>query len=422
LRERLNNLLPHGSFIRNVGILTGGTIVSQFIIIATLPLLTRLYTPEEFGILSVYVSIMNVLVSVSCLRYNIAIPIPEKDSDGLALLIISITSAIFISIAIAVFIFFNKQFILKYLDQPQLEPYLWMIPVGTLLAASYDALQYWASRMKRFHIITRTRITRAAGAAATQLSIGFPNGSSFGLLAGQLVYSGLGNWGLLASLARNERTEWRNISFRRVIHQAKRNYKFPLFAAPEALLNTASIELPIILIAALAVGPEAGYLMLATRIMGMPMTLIGSSVAQVYLAEARVKQKDGSLSQFSRSTMWNLFKFGAPPLIVCGLLSPIIFPILFGNAWDRAGWLMAWMTPWFILQLVVSPVSVALHVLGKQVISTILQGLGLTLRVGAILIATKFQPAITSEAYAVSGVVFYLIYLFIVINAIEDRI
>ena len=421
LRERINALLPPGSFIRNVGLLTSGTLVAQFITVLTLPILTRFYTPEDFSMLAVYVSIINIIAAVASLRYNIAIPIPEKDADGFALLAASLISSFLICILIALLIYFNSKTILQIIREPQIEPYLWAIPLGAFFAASYDSLQYWASRMKRFDLITRTRMTRATGAAGTQLGVGFSSASPFGLVAGQMVYSALGIFGLFASLIRNDRTAWQDLSLRRVSDQARRNYRFPVYSAPESLLNAASVELPIILIAAFAAGPEAGFLMLAMRIMGMPMALIGSSVAQVFLADARMKQSEGSFASVSRSTMWDLFRFGAPPLLACGLLSPIIFPILFGHEWSRAGWLVLWMTPWFILQFIVSPVSIALHVLGKQVVATMLQGVGLVLRVGVILVAANLQPDISSEAYAISGALFYFIYLVTVINVIGAK-
>lgn len=419
MRQTLTRLMPAGSFARNVGLLTGGTAFAQGLTVLALPLLTRLYTPGDFSLLAVYASILGIISVVACLRYNIAVPIPQEDADGMALLATSLLSAMTISLLIAVLVLLIPQAITAALGQPRLEPYLWMLPVGIFFAASYDALQYWASRMKKFSVITYTRMTRAVGGTGTQLGIGFASPSPFGLIFGHMVYSGLGIVGLLANLIRNDRSVLRTLSPQRMSEQARRHYRFPAYSVPEALLNTASVELPIILIAALAAGPEAGFLMLAMRVMGMPMALIGSSVAQVYLAEARTKQKDGTLADFTRSTMSTLFRTGAPILLAAGVISPIAFPIVFGNEWERAGWLVAWMTPWFILQFVASPVSMVLHVLGKQLVATILQASGIIIRVGAVLTASTYWPSHVSEVYALSGALFYAAYIATLLSAID---
>jgi O-antigen/teichoic acid export membrane protein len=389
--------------------------------VLALPILTRLYQPEDFSLLAVYASTLGIVAAVACLRYNIAIPIPQDDADGIALLAVSLLSALAVSAVIAVPVLMVPQSISAVLGQPRLEPYLWMLPVGIFFAASYDVLQYWASRMKRFSLITYTRMTRALGGTGTQLGIGYTSTSPFGLICGHMVYSGLGIVGLLTDLVRNDRRLLRTLTTRRIFEQAKKNYRFPVYSVPEALLNTAAVELPIIIIAAFAVGPEAGFLMLAIRVMGMPMMLIGNSVGQVYLVEARTKQNEGTLTEFTRSTMWSLFRTGAPLLIAAGVIAPLVFPIIFGSEWERAGTLVAWMVPWFILQFVASPVSMILHILGQQHVATLLQATGLLIRVGTVLVASSYCPAHVSEVYALSSALFYAAYVFILIRIVATK-
>ena len=47
--KKLKALILKGNFYRNVSILVSGTAISLIVIVLTTPLLTRLYTPEEFG-------------------------------------------------------------------------------------------------------------------------------------------------------------------------------------------------------------------------------------------------------------------------------------------------------------------------------------------------------------------------------------
>lgn len=419
MRARLNAWMPQGSFLRNVSILTGGTIFAQGLMVLALPVLTRLYTPEDFNLLAVYVSVLGLVTVVSCLRYNIAIPLPEDDTDGMALLALSLISALVISLLCALPVLLAPEASAALLGQPVLTPYMWMIPLGILIASIYNALQYWASRKKRFGLVTKTRITRSVGGIGTQLGLGVGLMSPFGLLFGHMVYGGLGIFGLAKNILREDRRYLGNVDLQRLKSLAIAYQRFPVYSAPEGLFNTAGIQLPIILIAAQAAGPEAAFLLLAMRVMGVPMGLIGSSVAQVFLAEAADRLRNGTLGAFTRRTMWILFKTGAPPLVLVGVLSPFLFGLVFGAEWERAGLLVAWMTPWFVLQFVASPVSMIFHVAGRQLDAMLLQAGGFVFRTVTVVVAFVFEPAMASEIYAVSGFLFYAGYLIVLVRVLR---
>lgn len=411
MRTRLTNLMPPGSYLRNVSILTGGTIFAQGLMVLALPILTRLYTPEQFNLLAVYVALLGILGSVSCLRYNIAIPLPEDDANGIALVAVAILAALSISGLCAVPVIFAPEATATLLAQPGLQPYLWMVPIGVFIASVYDALQYWASRKRRFGLVTRTRMTRAVGGASTQLSIGAFSPSPFGLIFGHMIYGGLGLLGLARNMLKQDRAALRNLNTRRIVAEARRYRRFPLYSMPEALLNTAGIQMPIILIAAMAGGADAAFIMLAMTVLGAPMAFVGGSVAQVYLAESPARLRNGTLSSFTLNTMWTLAKTGGPLLFVVGAVSPFAFAAIFGREWEQAGWLVLWMTPWFILQFVASPVSMVLHVLERQDIALVLQAGGCVLRLVVVLVVGEVAPDYMSEAYAISGAVFYFAYV-----------
>lgn len=191
----------------------------------------------------------------------------------------------------------------------------------------------------------------------------------------------------------------------------KRYDRFPKYSTFEALCNSAAIHLPVIMIAALAAPKEAGYLMLATYVMQAPMALVGAAVGQVYLAGAANKHRQGLLGEFTAEVLGGLLKTGTGPLLAVGIVSPAVFGLIFGAGWERAGVLVAWMTPWFVLQFLSTPISMGLHVTGHQRLAFALQLFGLALRVSMVWLAVSLSPAHISEWYAVSGFLFYLLYL-----------
>lgn len=408
-------------FWRNIGILAGGTVFAQALMALALPVLTRVYSPEDFSLLAVYMGLLGIFTVVSCLRLNIAIPLPERDEDALNLTTLSLMAVVMFCLLLAGAVVFIPDIIISYLKQPNLRPYLWMIPAGVFVAAGYNALQYWATRKRRFGLVTRTRVTRAVGGIGTQLGFGVASPSPFGLLFGHFVYSGLGIIALLRSMWRFDRALFTSINRGALLRNLGIYRRFPLYSVPESLLNVAGIQVPILIIAAASAGPDAGFIMLAMRVMGLPMGLVGSSVAQVYLVDAPDKHRKGNLREFTLDTMQALFKVSVVPFIVVGGLSPFLFPLVFGEEWTRAGVIVAWMTPWFILQFVASPMSMILPVTGQLRTAVLLQGFGFFLRVGSILAIMSVNAPYLAEVYAISGAVFYGVYVMVILAVLRKE-
>ncbi|WP_303755785.1 lipopolysaccharide biosynthesis protein, partial [Acinetobacter baumannii] len=151
----------------------------------------------------------------------------------------------------------------------------------------------------------------------------------------------------------------------------------------EALANTSAIQLPLIIIASLMIGPEVGYLMLAMKIMTLPMGLLGSTISQVYYAQAAEKKQQGSLKEYTIDILIQLQRISC--LIPIGsLILYFLIPFLLGSKWYRTGEIILWMAPWFVLQFIASPISMGMHLQGKQKQMLILAVSGLLLRIGAI--------------------------------------
>lgn len=418
--ESLAAFVPKSAFARNVGILAGSTAFAQALMALSLPLLTRLYTPEDFSLLAVYMAALGMIAVVSCLRMNIAIPLPERDEDAMNLVALSLATAAVVSLLLTAPMMLAPGAVARMLGQPGMVPYLWMIPAGVMLASVYAALQYWASRRKRFKQVAVTHMTRAVGGAGAQVGLGLAHATPFGLIFGHMIYGGLGMIGLSRAMWRQDRALFGAVTFAAMRRNLSAYRRFPLYSVPEALFNTGGSQVPVLIVAAFAIDSEAGFLMLAMRVIGLPMGLIGRSVSQVYLAEAPQKLREGTLAPFTRAVMLTLFKVGGPPLIMMGLVSPLAFPIVFGQEWGRAGVVVAWLTPWFMLQFVSSPISIVLHVTGHLIAAMMLQLFGLVLRVGAVLGAAWYVNAWTTEIFALSSLLFYAIYISLILHIIAN--
>jgi O-antigen/teichoic acid export membrane protein len=407
-------------FYRSVGILVGGTAAAHAITTAALLVVTRLYSPDDFAVLAFLTATCSIISGAACLRFDVAIPVLEDDREAVNCLALALLFSAAIAIVLAVFAIATPDWVARLARKPEYVSYLWLVPIIVFNMGAYSSLQYWFVRRRRFSSVASNRIWQASTSAITQIVLGLAHFAPLGLLLGALVNWIAGGLGLGARYLRQDSATLSAISKPLMLKVFSDLKRFPLFSAPEALLNSASIYVPIVLISMLAIGPEAGYIILAMQVMQAPMALVGSAVSNVYISDAAAHLRANTLSEFTGKIFGRLLRTGIGPLVFAGFIAPATFGFIFGPQWLRAGELVSWMTPWFILQFLASPLSTSLLVTSSQVAAVLLQLFGFLLRVGAVLAAHFIAPAYLGEAYAVSGLVFYATYLAVVLAITMD--
>ena len=409
--------LRENHLARQLAILVSGTAFGHILTAAALPIMTHLYSPDQFSIVAVFNSILSIMAVAAALRYDIAIPLPDTDEDGANLMVLAICVAAAISLGIAVIVLFASSQIVAVIGRPQLAQFLWLLAPATFLAASASAFQGWYIRKKGFRLIALSRVGQSAAAITMQLAA-YPLKSALGLVLGAIVNVGGGALIMAPAWHIALRTAPWRITPSRMAQLARDYHRFPLYSTWEGLFNVASAQLPLLLIATLYSGSEPGFLMLAMSVIQAPMALFGVSVGQLYLAEAPSALRAGKLIELTQRIINMLVKTGVGPLIAGGILAPFAFPLIFGVAWARSGEILAWMTPWFIMQFIASPISMALSITGHQPRAMLLQVFSLATRIGSVIVAYWLGLRGASEAFAVSGLVSYLVYYVVVMRAI----
>lgn len=405
-----------GGFQRSVAVVFGGSAVAQIITLLALPVLTRIYDPQDFSLLAVYAAVLGILLTVACLRFEIAIPLPEEKGEAISLLILSLISTAALSLLTLLLVLILADQFVDLIQAPRIHQYLWLLPVGILLGGAFNAFQYWATREKQFGLIAKTRLLQAVGGAIVQISGGLLGGV-LGLLLGYVVNVGAGAAGMAKSAISENYKLIKEVKFEHLKKAFVRYQNFPKYSSAEALVNTAGIQLPIIIIAAVLESAEAGFLMLALRVMQAPMAYLGNAIAQVYLSGAPEKLRDGTLNRFTADVLGGLLKLGVGPIVFVGLIGPESFKIVFGDEWVSAGVMLTWMIPWFAFQFVASPISMVMHVIGRQRSMLLLTVVGFLIRIGTVVFVVGYDPDWISEAYVLSGGVFYFICFWVFASA-----
>lgn len=402
--------------VRAIGLLVSGTAIAQIIFAVSMPVATRLYSPGDFSLLAFFTSIVAIVSVAACLRFDIAVPIVRSDEEAANVLALALGFATLVGGAALALVLLVPKATADFLNHQTFEPYLWLLPLGIVAASYYSALQNWLVRRRAYHGIATNRVIQAVAAAAIMIGFGYFNPTPTGLLLGFAVNSGAGFLGLGYRFLRADGHLLRSVSWTTMKTAFSGNMRFPKYSTLEALFNNASIYIPIILIGSFSPRAEAGYIILAMQVMQAPIGLIGSSVAQVYLSRSPEEYYAGRLDVFTAKMLAGLLRFGVGPLMFAGIVAPDVFAIIFGDQWRPAGELVRWMTPWFIAQFLASPISMALHVTGNQRGALLLQAGGLVLRAGGVLLAFAFFANLLSETYAITGFVFYLVYLHLVLK------
>lgn len=361
--RRLGELLPRVGFVRNVSLLTGGIVLGQALSVLISPLLTRLYTPADFGIFAAYNALVGILGVFMSLRYDQAVPLPKTRRAAvhvlvLALLILAVTTPLSALLTV-----FWGAALASRLNAPGLVPYLWWVPVGLAALTLYQILNFWAIRQKAFGRLAATKLHQSLASSAVQVGFGFAGGP-LGLLVGKVVSFAAGT----TTLARVAWPALRRtrISARRLVTVAAVYRKFPLYSTWATLFFNLGGQLPALLLLYLFDPVVAGLYAVAERILRLPMILLGESTRQVFYAEAAEAVRTGGLRDKARQVFTTLLQIGLPVGMLIVLTAPDAFGLVFGPAWRNAGSYAQWLAPWLIAVFLAAPLSAIPTVLGKQ--------------------------------------------------------
>lgn len=368
LRTVLEKKLPPGSFIRNVVTLMTGTTFAQALLIFAAPILTRLYSPEDFGIYALYTSILGVLAVVSCWRYELAIVLPEKDEDAANLLVLSICICFCMAVLTLILVSLFRNPVANLLGAPKLAPWLWLLPLSIVATGLFQAFNYWSTRRKKFRRLAVRQITQSTITAATQLGTGValhpgPGGLISGSIIGQLAATVRLAWQVFKEEGRQivATTNKHHIQEMLILHK-----KFPLLDSWSGLLNTVSAMLPVLLLGYFFNPAIVGFYALGQKVLSLPMGIIGSSLAQVFYPRAISAARDGDLAQIVMRAFQELIKVSLVPMVLLIIVAPQLFSFFFGSQWLISGEYVKWLGIWFLFTFISSPISTIFFVLNRQ--------------------------------------------------------
>ena len=411
LKQLLGKWLPAGGFARNVVTLMTGTTFAQVLLILVAPILTRLYTPADYGVFNLFTSISSIIAVIACLRYEGAIVLPEKDKDAANVLTLCITICISIAIFILVIVALFSKSIADLLNAPSLSFWLWFMPLSIIVSGLFMALNYWSTRRKQFKRLAVRQVTNSTVTAITQISVGAtlhigPGGLIGGSLIGQLAATGRLAWQIYKDEGKQI------VSFinkRSMKHVLSRYKNFPLYDSWSALLNTSSNLLPALLLAYFFNPVIVGLYALGNRVLAAPMGVIGNAVSQVFFPRAVEARRAGELDYVALKMFNNLLSIGFVPILLIAIVAPDLFRIVFGSEWIVAGEYVRWLSAFMLLAFISSPISSIYSVMERQREGLIIYLFVFIIRLTALIIGgMKGDALLTVALFGISEAAFRL--------------
>ena len=402
IRNFLNRLLPKGSAMRHVSILAGGTTIAQGLNVAIMPVLSRVYSPADFGVMAVFVSVTAIFTELSGFRYHLAIPLPKHERYAKALVVLSFfLQAVFVVLISLILLVAGKTMLAK-LSLDSLIPYRYLIPVGVAGMGAYIALTQWAIREKLFQTIARTKVTQSVSGVLTKVVLGFMGFRPIGLLLGSIIGQAGGITTLASSLLKKKGLPKPPLEdIKRV---ALRYRKFPMYSTWSGMLNTVGRQIMPILLVAFYDPQVAGLFAMAQNLLLIPAVFIGQAIGQVFLQRASVARYEGNLKELSLKTYTLLLRLGFYPTMLISFFAPPVFSFVLGPKWLEAGSFARVLGPWLALTFAYSPMSVLFSVLDRQGVGLATEIVYITARVAAFWIGTTFGgPILSATLFGLVG-------------------
>lgn len=392
--------------------LSGGTVIGQMLIVLSSPILTRIYTPEEFGGFAVFSSLASIGAVAIGMRYEFAIPVAESDDAAIGLVVLTTLIALALSLLAALALWAWQPVILDALQTPMLASVLWLLPPALFIYGAGSALNFWSIRQGTFQVNGVNRIIQFGTQAFSQVALGLMALGSVGLVVGYTAgyVTRLGHF--MLSLPRTTRARFLRPSPAVIRRMMSTHWRYPAFTTSSSLLGTACEMLPAVLVAILYGPGMAGWFALSQRIVALPVRMLSDGASQVFLGEIATAERSTILRLFKKMIVLFLL-IGTVGIVPVVFIAPGLFAVVFGEPWREAGIIVQLLAPLYLARFVVMPLSQTLNVLRRQDLSLLLAfGNGIAM-LGSFAIGwwLALDPRWTIGLFGASGALTFILYI-----------
>lgn len=395
-----NPLSGKSGFARNVAVMLAGTALGQAASVMLAPVLTRLYSPEQFGYLAVYTAALTFLSVVAALGFELAIPIAASLAELANLLAVSGLALAATTAVVSLAAWLLPDWILNEIWLSPLTTHRYLLPIGFVCLGGYLVMVAAATRVGEFRAIAKTRISQGLSGPMTQILLGVLGVGAPGLAIGFVVGQSSGTYLLFSRVVLCSTGLIAQMSRRGLLAAMRRYAQFPLFASWARLLDMAGSGGILFILISACYSPEvAGYMFLTERVIARPLYMVSTSLLQVFTGEAGVAVRQDPTR--IRRRFWQVisrqFLLSSGWIVLANIAAGWAFPLLFGGQWNAAIPYLRAMSVGYLALAVLHPVSTSPQILERQMLATTWQTGRLILVVTSVVTAWRLgAPAVAS--------------------------
>jgi O-antigen/teichoic acid export membrane protein len=404
LRGYWNTYFKTGSFLRNLSIVMSGTALAQVISFAMMPVISRLFSAEDFGVFGTFQSILGVISAGITLQYIQAIVLPKEKKDAINVFFASAISVVLIAVILFAASVLFQGHVLDVINLPAIW-YVYLAILASFVAGMNQTFQAWCIRVKAFKHTSLSQIIRSIVSSGILLVAGSMHIGALGLILGTIIANIAASLNLTRVFVADLVDFRKEVSPKKVVELAGEYRDFPLFAAPQNLMNALSQGLPVLLLGYFYSIEVAGFYAFGMRVIQSPLGLLLAPLRQVLFQKVtEVYNDNGNLfSVFIKST----FFISAVLFFPCVCLfawGPLIFKTIFGSTWGESGEFASWLILWVFVGFSNLPAVLCARVVRLQKMLLIYEVIVLLSRVLVLVSGGLFwSSSFTVASFSVLG-------------------
>jgi lipopolysaccharide exporter len=361
-------LARHTEFIGHVATLMSGKAFAGLVALATMPVVARLFSPSDFGVAALFVSIMSMAANVSTLKYDMALVLPGEDQEALTIMAFAYRLLFCVCICAWLLLGIYEASGVSLSALELLGGLKWFLPLGIVLMGAIHIQENWLTRTKSFKVSSVSLVVGNATTGGSRIGIGALLGSSAGGLIGGHFLGMISRLAVQKSASREGLRVVLGYSSWLTMKQIAHRYAdFPKFNAPASFLFSLGQKLPVLLFGVMFSPAIAGFYSMAYQLMNAPITMVSNSTRRVFKQKAAsIKNQGRGLQKAFLLTSGGLALMGAPVLGLLWLFGEQTATWFLGEDWSVAGRYIEIIAPWLFMIWVMAPCNPVFIVLREQ--------------------------------------------------------
>ncbi len=340
-----------------------GTSIAVALSVIISPVLSRLYTPEDFGVFALFIQFVTLLSVISTGRYEFAIVLPKEENEALLIKDLAIFILASFSICILIVLLIFQDYFLILINKPELKGWVFLLPLMVLLTSTARTIEQLSIRTERYKNLAKSKILQSSLSSASNVSFGIMKFGYLGLILGNII----GSLSFIYNLTRKfSKILLLNMNLKSIKSVALKYKQFVVFDLPNIVIAIAGQRAFGFLLFFFAGAELAGVYFLAERIIKKPGAIISQSLQKPLYQYQSSLNRDRIIIATDANKKANKLFFLFPIYLFLLLIPAKFYAVLFGSTWINLKIFVDAFLVVFFLGLVYSPYTFVYRLFQRQ--------------------------------------------------------